>query len=544
MGGANGHDSGAGGWAPPYMHANPNRHERRKAAAIERRAGSVADYQAGLASCIRTVAAAEPDKQLAVYENMAREAGTYVRDGGLEKADAADRMSEAAESIGLVAAHGADVVQAALAKGLQAGIEFKNGGAIEINLSTPAEKKTGRDLVILDACSIPPRKVDWLWQHRIALGKQTLIGGEPGLSKSQVLCSLAAVVSTGGNWPADEGRAPIGNVIMFSAEDDPEDTLIPRLLAAGADLRRVKIIPAVRETDGSGNSVFNLQTDLAALERAIETVGDVKLVTFDPISSYLGERIDTHKNAETRRVLEPLSGIAARHRVAVVSVTHSPKGQSGKAVHHFVGSVAFSAVVRAAFLVMRDPDAPDRRLFLCAKNNLGPDSGGLAYRIGAAFVGDERDIPAPFILWENEPVTMTANEALAADGDTAERSTKAEAGEFLKELLADGPVPQKDVKEQADAAGYSWPTIKRAKKTAGVQAYPEHAAGKRGAGRWLWRIKGLNPVSADSGEPLNKIEQTEQLDQLNTAENGLRGSEGKVSPLIGIEPLNATGGTA
>lgn len=97
-----------------------------------------------------------------------------------------------------------------------------------------------------------------------------------------------------GTWPADEGKAPLGNVIMFSAEDDPEDTIVPRLLAAGADVSRVRIVEAAK--DANGERLFDLQHDLNALEREIERFGNVNLVTFDPISSYLGSKIDGNSN--------------------------------------------------------------------------------------------------------------------------------------------------------------------------------------------------------------------------------------------------------
>jgi putative DNA primase/helicase len=364
-------------------------------------------------------------------------------------------------------------------------------------------------LVARSAADISPKKVDWAWPNRIALGKHSMIGGEGGLSKSQFLAFLAATISTGGMWPADEGKAPLGNVIMFSAEDDPEDTIVPRLLAAGADLARVRIVESAK--DANGERLFDLQQDLEALQREIERFGNVHLVTFDPISSYLGSKVDGNSNNDVRRVLEPLSRIAARHQVAIVSLTHSPKGSGSKALNQFIGSAAFVNVVRAAFLVMRDPDDSNRILFLTAKNNLGKDPGSLAYRIGVRFVGEQDDISAPYIVWEDKPVAITANEALAAaNGDARDRTATEEAADFLREILAEGPLPQKDIEAQADAAGLSWAAVKRAKKAAGVTAERRGIEGERGAGRWYWSI-GSASLSI----------------------KGLRGSRENLSPLIG-----------
>lgn len=108
-------------------------------------------------------------------------------------------------------------------------------------------------------------------------------------------------------------------------------------MAAGAALDRVHIVSAVRNPGGKGQRTFNLQTDIELLERKIAKIGDVALVIVDPVSSYLG-KTDSHKNSEVRGVLEPLSEMAERTRVAILSITHFNKiGANGttKAMHRF-----------------------------------------------------------------------------------------------------------------------------------------------------------------------------------------------------------------
>ena len=103
-----------------------------------------------------------------------------------------------------------------------------------------------RALIMQCATDILPEPVDWLWPGRVAIGKQTLLAGEAGLGKSQVSIAVAAAVTIGGAWPCGEGIAPLGNVIFLSAEDGAADTVVPRLMATSADLRRVYIVSAVR----------------------------------------------------------------------------------------------------------------------------------------------------------------------------------------------------------------------------------------------------------------------------------------------------------
>jgi putative DNA primase/helicase len=346
------------------------------------------------------------------------------------------------------------------------------------------QPKPRRELIIQRASEITPEPIEWVWPGRLAIGKMTLVAGDPGLGKSQVAVGIAATITRGSEWPCGEGRAPQGSVIMLCAEDDAADTIRPRLDAAGADPSRVLIVTAVRKEDGQGRRTFSLAEDLDLLEREIQQDGSVRAVIIDPISSYLGKATDSHKNTDVRQVLEPIGEMAARLRVAVLCVTHISKSDSSKALHRFIGSIAFVAAARTAFMVASDQDNDGRRLFLQVKNNIAMARPGLAFRLEQRIVGD--GIVASSICFENEHVSQTAEEALANEADSGERSARSEAVEFLQELLSAGAVPQREVKEHADAAGYSWTTIKRAKRASGIIAVREGGAADRG--HWVWKL--------------------------------------------------------
>jgi hypothetical protein len=162
-------------------------------------------------------------------------------------------------------------------------------------------------------------------------------------------------------------------------------------MAAGADLHRVHIIEAVRTDDGKGTRSFNLQADIERLEKLVAEIGEVLLIDIDPLSSYLGRGIDSHKNTDVRGVLEPLGKMAERTGAAVLSVTHFNKAGANtsiKALHRFIGSIAFTAAARFAFAVIEDAENEGRRLFLHVKNNLAAPPQGLAYRIEQTIVAE------------------------------------------------------------------------------------------------------------------------------------------------------------
>jgi KaiC/GvpD/RAD55 family RecA-like ATPase len=433
-------------------------------------------YAKGLASCIRTIAVAQPDDRLAVFQNMAREAAGYVRKGGIDVSEFADRFQDMAVAYGLVEAHSQDAIQAMLTDALKEPTAL-NADASESH-HWPArsnglrpENGSGATAALVSRCAadIAPEKIEWLWPGRLARGKHTCIAGEPGTGKSQVCISIIAAVTTGGEWPCGEGRAPLGNAIILSAEDGAADTIVPRLIAAGADLNRVHVVSAVRDADRSRRTL-NLQNDLDLLERKIAEIGEVALVVVDPVSSYLG-KTDSHKNSEVRGVLEPVSEMAERTRVAILSVTHFSKAGANnttKALHRFIGSIAFTGAPRAAFAVIEDVEHDDRRLFLHAKNNLARAPQGLAFRLEQCGVGD--GIVASRILWDAEPVAITANEALAADAaGTETRTAKADSIELLKAALAGGPVPAAEVNRMGREHGITTKAIRSAREALGVK---------------------------------------------------------------------------
>lgn len=348
---------------------------------------------------------------------------------------------------------------------------------------------------------VEPKPINWLWPDKIARGKLTLISGDPGLGKSLITVALASVVSTGARWPVGGGYAPLGSVLMLSDEDSKADTIRPRLDAAGADCSMVHGMQMVQEITEDGETLnrgFSLAKDIDRLATRVEEIGDVALVVIDPISAYLGGT-DSHKNADVRALLSPLSELAERLNVAVIVVTHLNKG-SGSAMYRSVGSIAFTAAARTAWVVAKDKDDPARRLMLPVKNNLGNDHSGMAYRVETA-TND-----APVVIWEAHRVEIDINEALSLVSDDL-RSERDDAIEWLESELCHGPVSSKDLQSRAREAGHSWSTIKRAKKDLGVEAKKN---GMRGG--WEWYHPNDLPVICEGDHEVDEGGQSQNVD--------------------------------
>jgi len=350
--------------------------------------------------------------------------------------------------------------------------------------------------VLTCMADVEPEPLRWLWPDRIPLGKVTLVFGDPGLGKSFVTLDIAARVSRGMPWPdagADGERAAPGGVILLSAEDDVADTIRPRLDVAGADPTRIMLMQGV-EYATAKKGFFNLACDLPALETAIRRTPDARLVVIDPISAYLGGT-DSHKNADIRGLLAPLVDLAGRYGVAVLAVTHMNKGAGGRALYRATGSLAFIAAARAGWLAIADANDPRRRLFLPAKSNLAAEPTGLTYTVESVDVPGIG--PVGRLGWKPDPVTMTADDALAAAAaDPEDRTARESAADWLRDVLANGPMTANDVKAAAKESGLAWRTVRRAQAAAGVKVRRQ---GFGPGAVWYWCLPGhtLAPTAAE-----------------------------------------------
>jgi putative DNA primase/helicase len=327
----------------------------------------------------------------------------------------------------------------------------------------PLRNPLERDIVRLD--SVAPEKIHWLWPGIIAIGKIAMLIGDPGLGKSLVTVMVAAHVTTGRPWPVNGYSPPTGSVLILSAEDDLADTIRPRLDAVGADVSKVYALTMVTEKSHGGDVIKrmpSMEKDLYRLDQFLNDHPDINLVIIDPVSSYLGGT-DSHRNTDVRAVLGPWAELASQHSISILCVTHLNKG-AGSAIYRASGSIAFIAAARTAFAVTKDKTDEARRLVVPVKSNISLDKGGMAYRIS---VSDG----VPFADFENEPVDISADDALSLDSNDGDKTAHDEAIDWIRELLSDeGIMNVTDIKASASAAGLAWRTVQRASKPAGVLA--------------------------------------------------------------------------
>ncbi len=327
-----------------------------------------------------------------------------------------------------------------------------------------------RRAIVTTLGTLTPKKITWLWPDRLATGKLNLLVGHPGESKSLLSVEIAARVSRGVPFIDTRDVAnPAGDTVILSCEDDPADTILPRLLAAEGDPDRVHVLEGIEANVPTGNGTvetfrrgFNLAGDLKQLEEVVTNSRNPRLIIVDPLGAYLGgPDVDSHANADVRAVLAPLSDLAARLGVCVLAVHHLNKSSGQTAIHRITGSLAIVAAARMAHLVCRDPaptqDADPRvRFMLPMKSNLTGHVDGLGYTIEAVD-------GVPRLLWSPDPIQMTADAALNPSTNNRGEKTQ-EAVTWLQEQLRDGPVYAKELNVRRQKAKISYFAYKEAKK--------------------------------------------------------------------------------
>ena len=344
-----------------------------------------------------------------------------------------------------------------------------------------------RRLNLTNLADVKPTKTRWVWPMWLALGKVTTVIGDPGLGKSGLCLDIAARLTTGRPMP-DGSHGDLdtpGPVLVMADEDDRDETIVPRLLAMGADMNLVDYVNHVTVVLGDGSEReddFTVPEYFGELRESLVDKG-IRLAIIDPIVAFMGNRSDAHKEQDVRAIMRQLTKIGKEAGCAIILIRHMRKSGAGggSTTHAGGGSIAFVAAARTEWLVKEDPDdaSGQRRIVSVNKTNLAAKATSLAF-----VQVDVPELSTYRIQWHGQS-TQTAASLLSGPQSAEERSALTDAVAFLRDCLAMGEVNARDVFTQARNAGISEASTRRAKIVLGVQS---NRIGDGLKGSWQWRL--------------------------------------------------------
>jgi hypothetical protein len=436
--------------------------------------------------------------------------GTCISAGWIEREQVECELFQAAIDCGYVAKDGPDEARKTITSGVEAGMSKprepladKPLGSLPGNLVDPRTTSTtsealaanskavagqpkGKITVVLTRLGdLSPIVTDWHWKGYIPAGMLTLLAGAGGTGKSTLAFSFAATVTTAGHWPDGTRCATPGNVLIWSSEDDLTRTIVPRLIAAGADLNRIASVDGTVDERGF-NIPFDPSLHMDDLRQQVRQVpGGVSLLIIDPIVSAVSG--DMHRANDVRRSLQPIVDFANEQGCAVVGITHFAKNTGGNnTTERVIGSQAFAALARMVLVTAKEEES-EQRVFTRAKSNISLDGGGFHYTIQETGVRDRTGniINATRVVW-GSAVEGNARSILSGiEGEGNENkpiNRVEEAMQFLQAEIAHGPIPARELIERAKRDfGINERSLQRAREKMGIVATK---AGYQGA--WVW----------------------------------------------------------
>ncbi len=331
----------------------------------------------------------------------------------------------------------------------------------------------GTPLKILTMEEIQTESVQWLWNPFIALGKITLVQGDPGVGKSTAVLAIAADL-TNGALPFGSGISAPASVIYQTAEDGYADTVKPRLQRLGADCSMVHVID---------ESEYPLSLSDDRIEQAITLTG-ARLFIADPLQGFC-RGADMHSVNGMRPLMAKLGGVAERTGCAVVVISHLRKS-GGQSAYRGLGSIDIYAAARSVLTVGKLPLDESMRAIVHTKSNLSPLGNAQAFGLddngGFCWLGD---------------CDATVDDVMGGKPKAENQFTKARR--LLETKLARGPMPAVEIMQMAEDEGISFKTFKRAKEALGILSV------KRG-GQWYWDL----PIEVDYESVTQEGQNTEE----------------------------------
>lgn len=313
---------------------------------------------------------------------------------------------------------------------------------------------------------------EWLVPGYLPKGEITILGGDGGVGKTFIWCSIAAAISAGAPCPVLEGpfvaREPDApqRVLYFSSEDSNSAVLLPRLKACGANIQNIKTI------DSANENFYKVKLNSQFLEGLLDSFRPA-LCIFDPIQSFLPPRTDMAARNQMREAMAALHVWGEKYGTSFLVVLHTNKRENCWGRKRLADSADLWDIARSV-LICGKVEGGETRYLSHEKCSYGKESQTALFRINGG--------RAEFCSFTDKK-DMDYVRASAKSNDRGSERKAAEG--FILEYLQErnGDVLTKDLDEAAQAAFITPATLRRAKSSLADQKKIHSRADSRGIGK-------------------------------------------------------------
>lgn len=310
--------------------------------------------------------------------------------------------------------------------------------------------------------SFQEEEAKWLIPGWIPEGQIALLAADGGIGKTTLWCHVIAALSSGTVCVLDPPgftREPV-KVMFLTTEDSVRKKLRKKLRLAGADMRNIITPDFVGDRSGL---LHKLKFGSAEMEKVLRTFHPA-LCIFDPVQGFTPPKVNMGSRNEMRDCMAPLLTVGEEINTTSMVVCHTNKRKGASGRDRIADSADLWDIARSVMMAGYTEDQGVRYLSN-EKNNYAQlqetilftiDNDGLIQKEGTSWKRD-RD----YILGAEIAKSAPKREDCKA---------------FLLQTLeeAGGAMPTAELEEKAKTAGYTFASMKRAKKELKAEGAIKH----------------------------------------------------------------------
>ncbi len=308
----------------------------------------------------------------------------------------------------------------------------------------------------------PEEDAKWLVQGWIPEGQISIIAADGGIGKTTLWCHVIAALSNGTTCildPPGTNREPV-KVMFLTTEDSVRKKLRKKLRLAGANMKNIITPDFVGDRSGLLHKLKFGTPDMEKVLRAFRPA----LCIFDPVQGFTPPKVNMGSRNEMRDCMAPLISIGEEINTTALIVSHTNKRKGAYGRDRIADSADLWDIARSVMMAGYTEDQGIRYLSN-EKNNYSQLQETILFTIDS-----DGQIQKDGTSWKRDREYIQGAEIARA------APMREDCKAFILQTLeeAGGAMPTAELEEKVKTAGYTFTSMKRAKKELKAEGAIKH----------------------------------------------------------------------